>query len=299
MIGELQIPHWTTWIILYFWLGGVAGGAYFLSAVIELVGSPVDRPIARMGYYIAFPIAIICAILLAVDLGVPLRFWHMVLYSRTLLPWPKLYSPMSVGSFALLLFGLFSFLSFVDALIETGRLPWAPLREKYSGIPRKIYAVLGGLFGFFITAYTGELLSTTHLPIWTGTPFLGALFACSGAAAGMGAVALGLVVTKARVEKAWQKIRQADIVAIVLELILIILILVWLGNNAQVFLNGWGGVLFIGGVILIGILGPLILYLIRGRATHPSGTIILISILTLLGSLFMRTAIILGGQALL
>src|SRR5512133_653239 len=111
MPGELQVPMWQWWIVAYFFLGGVAGGAYFLSTIIELVGAPEDRPAARMGYYIAFPLAIACAILLIADLGQPLRFWHMMVYSRTVLRcvnWP---APMSIGAFARLLFGLFSFLS--------------------------------------------------------------------------------------------------------------------------------------------------------------------------------------------
>src|SRR5512144_2660212 len=152
MPGEIQVPMWQWWIVIYFFLGGVAGGAYFLSAVIELVGSPEDRPVARMGYYIAFPLALVCAILLIVDLGQPLRFWHMVVYSKTFLPWINWVSPISVGAIALLLFGLFSFLSFLDALVETGRLPWAPLRARYSGAPRNVYAILGAIAGFFLAS---------------------------------------------------------------------------------------------------------------------------------------------------
>ena len=84
MPGELQIPQWEWWIIGYFFLGGIAGGAYFTSAIIELVGGPEDRPIARMGYYIAFPLALVCALFLALDLGLPLRFWHMLVYTALL-----------------------------------------------------------------------------------------------------------------------------------------------------------------------------------------------------------------------
>src|SRR5258706_408955 len=153
MPAELQTPHWEWWIVLYFFLGGVAGGAYFTAALIELAGHPEDRPIARMGYYIAFPLVLVCGIALIVDLGRPERFWHMLVYSKTFLPWPKLDSPMSVGAYALTFFGLFSFLSLLDALVETGRLRWAPLRLKYNSTPRKIYAVLGALNGFFLTSY--------------------------------------------------------------------------------------------------------------------------------------------------
>src|SRR5438093_12749530 len=119
MPGELQIPNWTWWIVLYFFTGGVAGGAYFTSALVELAGRSEDRPVARMGYFIAFPLSIVCGIALIADLGRQERFWHMLVYSKTLLPWPKWDSPISVGSYALLLFGLFSFLSFLDARVET------------------------------------------------------------------------------------------------------------------------------------------------------------------------------------
>src|SRR5262249_20603305 len=137
MLNGLHVADWGWWITIYFFAGGIAGGAYFTSALIELVGRPEDRPMARMGYYIAFPLSIVCAIALIADLGQPGRFWHMVLYSKTTLPTPKWDSPISVGAYALLFFGLFSFLSFLDALVETGRLPWAPMRERYSGTPRK------------------------------------------------------------------------------------------------------------------------------------------------------------------
>ena len=102
MIGELQIPLWEWWIVFYFFVGGIAGGAYFTSAIIELVGGPEDRPTARMGYYIAFPLALLSGLFLILDLGRPERFWHMVVYSKTFLPWPVWDSPISVGAYGLL-----------------------------------------------------------------------------------------------------------------------------------------------------------------------------------------------------
>jgi protein NrfD len=300
MPGELQAPLWTWWIILYFFMGGVAGGAYFLSVVIELVGSPEDRPMARMGYAVAFPLAILCAIALILDLGVPARFWHMIVYSKTLLPAPNWLSPMSIGAYGLLFFGLFSFLSFLDMLVETGRLPWAPLRERYSGLPRRIYSVIGGLFGFFLTAYTGVLLSTTELPVWTGTPLLGALFAASGAATGMAAVVLGLRLSRTRAMDSLRKLRQADIVAMIVELMLIAGLLIWLGESALPLVSGVGGVLLIGGVIGLGLLIPLVLQFLANPARNRrEGLAVLAALLTLVGGFLLRTAIVLGGQGLL
>jgi formate-dependent nitrite reductase membrane component NrfD len=298
----LQIPLWEWWIVFYFFFGGIAGGAYFTSAMIELVGRPEDRPVARMGYYIAFPLALVCAVLLIVDLGRPERFWHMIVYSRTLTPRPQWDSPISVGSYALLFFGLFSFLSFVDALIETGRLPWAPLREKYSGRPRLVYSIIGAIFGFFLASYTGVLLATTQLPTWANNPLLGALFIASGASTGMAAIALGLVLTRTGTGLSMARLKQADNVALVLELVLLVAFLALLGAAASVYLTGLNAIVLIVGVVILGLLLPLALEYqssFRGGIKSPVNLTLLVAVLVLVGGFLMRTVIVMGGQGLL
>ena len=94
-------PHWEWLIVLYFFFGGLAGGCYFLAMLIDLVGGPEDRPVARLGYYVAFPLVVVCGFLLIADLSRPLRFWHMMIERNTYGPMFKYWSPMSVGSWAL------------------------------------------------------------------------------------------------------------------------------------------------------------------------------------------------------
>jgi formate-dependent nitrite reductase membrane component NrfD len=79
-------PHWRWLIVLYFFIGGIAGGSFFLAAMLELFGRPQDRPIVRTGYYVAFLGAVVSGILLTVDLGRPERFWHMLIQSERGLP---------------------------------------------------------------------------------------------------------------------------------------------------------------------------------------------------------------------
>src|SRR2546422_5359465 len=62
-------PHWTWFIIPYFFVGGLAGGAYFLAAVLDWFGRPEDRPVVRTGYDIAAVGAILSGLLLTIDLG--------------------------------------------------------------------------------------------------------------------------------------------------------------------------------------------------------------------------------------
>src|SRR5689334_6976495 len=114
-------PGWHWLVVFYFFFGGIAGGSYFIAAMLDLFGSDADRPLARVGYYVAFPAVLLCGPLLILDLNRPERFWHMLLQSETWLPMFKAWSPMSVGSWALTLFGAFASLSFLGAL-------WEPLR---------------------------------------------------------------------------------------------------------------------------------------------------------------------------
>ncbi len=79
-------PEWHWYIVWYFFLGGIAGGAYALGTLLRLVGDPQDEGAARTAFLVAFPTFAICPILLTLDLGQPIRFWHMLLDARTGLP---------------------------------------------------------------------------------------------------------------------------------------------------------------------------------------------------------------------
>jgi formate-dependent nitrite reductase membrane component NrfD len=160
-------PEWRWLIILYFFFGGLAAGSYFLAAMIDLLGRVEDRPLARLGYYLTLPLVAVCGILLIVDLTRPLRFWHMLIERNTLEPMFKYWAPMSVGSWALMLFGFFSLLSFAGALAEdeearrrwnvtrTLSLPWSAMRGlRAPALTGRVIAVLGGTAGFYIASYT-------------------------------------------------------------------------------------------------------------------------------------------------
>src|SRR2546430_10266770 len=108
-------PHWRWLIVAYFFLGGLAGGSYFLATVMDFFGKREDRPLVRLAYLIAFPAVCVCGLLLTADLGRPARFWHMLVQAQPFRPMVKAYSPMSIGSWALLLFGGCAILSLVAA----------------------------------------------------------------------------------------------------------------------------------------------------------------------------------------
>src|SRR6516225_8550036 len=116
-------PHWGGYITWYFYLGGIAAGSYALAALANLFGGEEDRRATRVAHYIAFPLVAVCGVLLVVDLGRPARFWYMMVQSQTYRPMFKWWSPMSVGSWGLSAFGVFSFVSFLGVLIADGWIP--------------------------------------------------------------------------------------------------------------------------------------------------------------------------------
>jgi protein NrfD len=91
-------PQWEWYIVWYFFFGGIAGGAYVIGTLLRLFGSARDEGAARIAFLISFPTMVICPILLTLDLGHPVRFWHMLINSRTFGLNFKYWSPMSASS---------------------------------------------------------------------------------------------------------------------------------------------------------------------------------------------------------
>lgn len=286
-------PEWGWLIVLYFFFGGLAGGCYFLAALIDLFGRPEDRPLARLGYYIALPCVILSALLLTLDLTRPLRFWHMLVESNTFLPMFKPWSPISVGSWALLIFGIFSFLSFLAALTEDNRLDW-PRSSIFRppGVLGSMVAAVGGLFAFFVAGYTGVLLAVTNRPIWSDTPLLGMLFIVSAAS-----ISAALMIILAHGYR-WRSpavlaLHRLDAWVIALEFLVLISVMISLGPVFRAWLNAWGLLLFLG-VIIVGMLFPLALYWRRDWLGNRNATTA--AALVLIGGFILRLVIVFSAQ---
>ena len=283
-------PHWHWLIVLYFFIGGLGGGCYFLAAAMDLFGGRRHRAVARLGYLVAFPAVVICGALLTLDLERPERFWHMLLQSATWRPMFKAYSPMSVGAWALLAFGAFAVLSFLGARRETG--PWTMLRPPAPlGV---LVSVLGGLFGAFLAGYTGVLLSVTNRPIWADTSLLGLVFLVSG---GSTSAALLMLLGGSRSDLAdtGRALARFDRWMLVLELVVLVALVASLGIVARAWLDAWGALLAVG-VVGVGILAPLLLYgRVRGTVVGHGA---LASVLVLVGGFLLRVVVVFSAQAL-
>ena len=111
----LKSPDWHLLIVWYFFLGGIAGGAYFTAAIADNFGSARDKSVFRVGYVLALLLVSVCGILLILDLGTPSRFLNMLKSF-------KFWDPMSIGAWMLGVFGMFAFGS--SALSFMGAREW-------------------------------------------------------------------------------------------------------------------------------------------------------------------------------
>lgn len=296
---ETHVPHWEWYYIaLYFYIGGVSAGAYFIASLVELFGSEKQRDIPRIGFTVAFWVILATPVLLTADLGRPERFWHLFLYSKAGAPYINWQSPLSVGSWALIAYGGLATLSYLDVLVSEGRFKGAPFAQSYTRIPRKVYAVLGTAAGFFVAGYTGVILNITARPLWEATnPLLGSLFIASGASTGAAAIAVVMIRQKIASGEVFNRLQRFDRLAMALELALILLIVIVAGHYIAPLLFTWYGLLFWFGTVGLGILVPLWLH---GNGRLPgfasADPVRLSAVLVLVGGALLRICLVQAGQ---
>jgi formate-dependent nitrite reductase membrane component NrfD len=285
----LQSAHWPFLIDVYFFLGGLSGGAFVIATVAMLVDSARHRDVTRVGYYLALLALLPCPIILIVDLGVPSRFMNMVLTFNPL-------SPMSMGAWALLGFSAAAGLAALLTLLEDTS------SRDLSG-PKLVVGIIGGFFAFFLAAYPGVLLGATARPMWIHGHALGALFLAVGASTGAAAIGLILAALRRRSLDGIARVATATVLALVIQL-LAVAAFVWSvqsSGSAQALkalsqiTSGPYSALFWGGAIAAGSVLPLLLGLI-GLKWPSAGLTAVASVLVLIGGFLVKTVIMAAGQ---
>jgi formate-dependent nitrite reductase membrane component NrfD len=285
-------PGFGWFIILYFFIGGIAGGALMLAGLLRLFGRAEDRPYIVLASALALVGAAISGLLLIVDLSVPVRFWHMVVENHTGRLMFKWWSPMSVGVWILLAFSVFALLATLESLAELDS-PRLRGRRALRQLTRpwivKAGAIGGIVSGLALAGYTGVLLAVTNRPLWADSSWLGLVFLLSAVSTSMAALLLLSHWRRVRVTPTVEWLGRFDSIALIFEVIAIAAFLISLGDAARALLNLWG-VLLVLGVIVAGIVVPFVLQ------RRPSHSVVLPAVLVLVGGLLLRVVILLGSE---
>jgi formate-dependent nitrite reductase membrane component NrfD len=286
----LQSSHWPFLIDVYFFLGGLAGGAFVIATIAALVDSRRYRDVVRTGYYLALAALIPCPLILIIDLGVPTRFLNMMTRFN-----PQ--SPMSMGSWALAAFGVCVALAALFTLL-------ADLRGRDLAPITRVIGVVGAFFGFFVAAYPGVLLGATARPLWINGHALGALFLAVGASTAAAAIALVLVLVGRASGAGASAIRRLTVLSLIvqgLSLVVFIVAVQSAGSAASdralgLLMSGPFKLTFWVGAIAVGTVVPLLLGLadLKRRSFALSAVT---AVLVLVGGFLVKYVIMAAGQA--
>lgn len=291
-------PEWEWPITIALFVAGVASGAYASMGLIHVAGDRRDRPVAwRLGF-IPLPLMLLVPILLIIDLGEPSRFLNLLVKSPAAAErgGPLMFnanSPMNWGSWAMVLFGLFAAIAFLDALHHTGRLrlDWLPAISE-----NIVVMAIGELLSIVVSGYSGVLVNVTNQGVWSDTWLMGALFICISELSGM-AVAL-IVSDRMGAARTSAALRTALFYAAIVSTVVLVIFLAGLASQADGSLaaliasfHQFVAPVFWIGAVGLALLVPLLLLAPRPVIRAPSGSGAVIGALVLVGVLAFRYAL--------
>ncbi len=164
----LKAAPWKWEIPAYLFTGGAAGAAAVIAGVGALCRG--DEALVRDARRLAAAGALASAPLLISDLGRPSRFLNML---RVIKP----QSPMSVGSWTLVVFSGSTFAALLLRSPQDGAFP-------RTGRVSSASQVVSTVSGLALSTYTGVLIGATAIPVWAeNAATLPLHFAASGLAA--------------------------------------------------------------------------------------------------------------------
>ena len=280
----------------YLFLAGLSAGAYAIAALANFKNPEATRKFQLGGRLIA-PATVIVGLLLLVfdaEAGVhnPLRFFFLFTNWGSVMTW---------GSAIL---SIYTLVACISALLALLKKPIA-----------KVLDYIGIFLAFCTAAYTGVLIGVVETyPLWN-TSLLPALFVVSGFSTGISITFLAasfLAPQEAQKLVCFKKLHFA-LPVIEIFLIAVFLYIAWHGSSAgadsvNAILTGNFAALFWGGLIVVGLVVPIVLELvgislvkkhgIDSPITHGRGMIvaeILGCVCTLAGGFILRYLILMAA----
>ena len=285
----IRRPVWTWEVPAYFWLGGMAGGAFLTASLGQRLGSPDDRRYTADGFYLAGAAILPCAPLLIADLGRPERFHHMLRVFKPL-------SPMNLGAWTLTAFAPLAVGRAATQAAHTGLLR-GPLAALARLLPTSVVELTGTLSGMVLAGYTGVLLAATNVPLWAKSKLLGGVFMASAMSSGSAAVAL-VAARRGAPDATLHRLARIESAASLGEVAMLTGYLGQSGRTAHPLTRGRFAMPFWVGAVGAGMLLPLLLHRFAGR--HRGGTLrslsVAAAVCSLAGSLALRWSIFEAGK---
>jgi formate-dependent nitrite reductase membrane component NrfD len=305
---------WTWPIIIYLWLAGIGSGAYAVTFLAHHVSRGRYHGARRIAAGLGIPGVILGVMLLVLDLGHPFRAWHLFVRFRPL-------SPMSMGSWLLLLWAAVASLLFLiwwsDSLDAQGTpRGWRKALRAFRllGPAARTLDGIEFVLSILLATYTGVLLSSSSVPLWSGTLLLPALFVASALATGTALLNLvGALGSRYVGPPLMARLSRGAAAMGLVEILLLAGLLLWAAGAptpavaaappalpaVRALVSGGLRLPFWVGVVLVGMVLPVgteMALTLRDAGRPPRPLLALCTLMVLSGGLALRAVIVLGGQ---
>ncbi len=303
------------WIIaIYLFLAGMSAGAVMIALYLKrkvIEGDPANNGIMKAMAWLA-PFGIISGLVILIfHLTKPLEFWKIMIY----------YNPTSVMSMGVILFQVYMIVLFVwigtifrhqiirfcEGKLPSKLLDLADTVLIKAGKANNAVELFLGFLAIVLAAYTGFLLSALKTYPMLNNPVLPILFLFSSLSSGAAiSLMFGILVFKEPTSSpsvSW--VHGFERPVVLFELFVLVTFftgLIFSGGQNEVaawnaISTGFWAQWFWGGVILIGMLMPLTLnWLTPAEVRHKGGYVFVVTSLSLVGVLMLRTFILYAGQ---
>jgi formate-dependent nitrite reductase membrane component NrfD len=288
-----QVEKQKSWgwpIILYIFLAGLGGGTFLFSFILMFMEK--YELIARIGALIGPLVVAFASVLLIFDLGSPTRAYRLFTTPKTLMS-----SWMTRGAWILTAFIILGLAYALPAFSIFNWLPW----YQSSGLGQVI-GFGAAVLSVIVPIYPGLLLGVIKsIPLWN-TSALPPIFFLSGLDTGIALLVMVSVFLPAAIDVAgFHLLGTIDIVLIILLLVALfayIEVVRQSGITAAASIHLLKTPLFIGGVVIGGMILPLILLIISVSIPDILSIRILdgiTGVLILSGALLLRFSVVTSG----
>ena len=281
---------WGWMIVLYIFLAGLGGGTFLFS--FNLLVMEKYESVAKIGALAGPLVVLFASILLLFDLGSPVKAYRLFTTPKTLMS-----SWMTRGAWILTAFIILGLAYALPAYNLFKWLPWSQI----SGWGRGL-GIAACLLSIIVPVYPGLLLGVIKsIPLWN-TSVLPPIFFLSGLDTGIAVLVLLSIFLPAAIDVAgFHLLGTTDIVLIILLLVALfayVEIMRQSSTTAAASIRLLKTPLFIGGVVIAGLILPLALLIISVSISGIQ-TIRIIDgitgVLILAGALLLRLSVVTSG----
>ena len=273
-------------VLAYFFLSGMSGGSFLVSAFAKIYGKERFKAITNIGAVSSIVLVGLGGLCLWLDLGQPQRIFYLLFKFHV-------HSPISWGTLIIVLFSLCTLIYLYYLLIAK------------DDTKARLWARIGIVIAIALTTYTGILLSMGKArPLWHSA-IMPPLFLVSSCISGLALILLvaNVLARYSPDDEVMRTLRRILIILILIDIFFLsdmYVLYVGLAEAQEVallLLIGKFAFLFWGIELLIGSILPIII-LYTKKLGNTRGWQVLASVLALVGVFTMRYIIVIIGQHL-